>query len=130
MTSPPSRLQSEAGFTLFEMLVSTALIVVVTGSVFSLLNPSYGTFQAQPEVSDMQQRLRVAADTVQKDLVMAGAGTYSGIMVGTLDNYFAPILPHRVGTINADPAGTFRTIQARVRLRVSSRDRTPSRCTL
>ena len=53
----------------------------------------------------MQQRLRVAADTVQKDLMMAGAGTYSGFMVGTLDNYFAPILPHRVGTINADPAG-------------------------
>ena len=80
----------------------------VTASVFSLLNPAHGTFQAQPEVSDMQQRLRVAADTVQKDLVMAGAGIYSGIMVGTLDNYFAPILPHRVGTIAADPAGTFR----------------------
>jgi hypothetical protein len=90
------------------MLISTALIIVITGGIFQLLNPSYGTFQAQPEVSDMQQRLRVAADTVQKDLVMAGAGTYSGFLVGTLDNYFAPILPHRVGTINADPAGTFR----------------------
>ena len=62
MTSP-ARLRSEAGFTLFEMLVSTGLIVLITGSVFSLLNPSYGTFQAQPEVSDMQQRLRVAADS-------------------------------------------------------------------
>ena len=107
-TSTAGRLRSQAGFTLVEMLVSTALIVVVTGSVFSMLNPSYGTFQAQPEVSDMQQRMRVAADAVQKDLVMAGAGTYSGFMVGTLDNYFAPILPHRVGTINADPAGSFR----------------------
>lgn len=108
MTTSPTRLRSEAGFTLFEMLVSTGLIVLITGSVFSLLNPSYGTFQAQPEVSDMQQRLRVAADTVQKDLIMAGAGTYSGFMVGTLDNYFAPILPHRVGTISPDPAGSFR----------------------
>ena len=108
MTSLPSRRRDEAGFTLIEMLISTALIIVVTGTVFSLLNPSYGTFQAQPEVADMQQRMRVAADAVQKDLVMAGAGTYSGFMVGTLDNYFAPILPHRVGTINADPAGTFR----------------------
>lgn len=103
-----TRLRSESGFTLFEMLISTALIVVVTGGVFSMLNPSYGTFQAQPEVSDMQQRMRVAADALQKDLIMAGAGTYSGMMVGTLDNYFAPILPHRVGTINADPAGSFR----------------------
>ncbi len=81
--------------------------MLITGGVFSLLNPSYGTFQAQPEVSDMQQRLRVAADTIQKDLVMAGAGTYSGFMVGTLDNYFAPMLPHKVGTISPDPAGSF-----------------------
>ena len=107
MKTSTGRLGSEAGFTLFEMLVSTALIVLVTGGVFSVLNPSYGTFQAQPEVSDMQQRMRVAADTIQKDLVMAGAGTYSGFMVGTLDNYFAPMLPHRVGTINPDPAGSF-----------------------
>ncbi len=102
-----ARWRSEAGFTLFEMLITTGLIVVITSGVFSLLNPSYGTFQAQPEVSDMQQRMRVAADAVQKDLVMAGAGTYSGAMVGTLDNFFAPILPHKVGTINPDPAGTF-----------------------
>ena len=108
MTISPARLGSEAGFTLFEMLVSTGLIVLITSGVFSLLNPSYGTFQVQPEVSDMQQRLRVAADTVQKDLVMAGAGTYSGPMVGTLDNYFAPILPHEVGTVSPEPAGTFR----------------------
>lgn len=107
MTTAIPRRPDEAGFTLLEMLISTALIVVVTGSVFSLLNPSYGTFQAQPEVSDMQQRLRVAADTVQKDLVMAGAGTYSGFMAGTLDNYFAPILPHKVGTISPDAPGTF-----------------------
>jgi prepilin-type N-terminal cleavage/methylation domain-containing protein len=98
---------SEAGFTLLEMLISTALIVVITGGVFQLLNPSYGTFQAQPEVSDMQQRLRVAADTLQKDFVMAGAGTYSGAMVGSLDNFFAPVLPHKVGTINPDAPGTF-----------------------
>jgi type II secretory pathway pseudopilin PulG len=99
--------RSDAGFTLLEMLISTALIIVITGGIFQLLNPSYGTFQAQPEVSDMQQRLRVAADAVQKDLVMAGAGTYSGFLVGTLDNYLAPILPHKVGTINPDVPGTF-----------------------
>ena len=97
-----------AGFSLIEMLVATAVLLLVTGGVFSLLDPAHGTFQAQPEVSDMQQRLRVAADMVQKDFVMAGAGTYSGSMVGTLDNYFAPVLPHRVGTITPDTPGSFR----------------------
>ena len=97
----------EAGFTMVEMLVSTAIMLIITGSVFSLLNPSYGTFHAQPAVADMQQRLRVASDSIQRDLIMAGAGMYSGSMVGTLDAYFSPLLPHRVGTIAPDPAGTF-----------------------
>ena len=38
----------------------------------------------QPEVSDLQQRLRVGIDTLQKDLVMAGAGTRSSIAVCTV----------------------------------------------
>ena len=95
------------GFTLIEMMVSMAILTVVVAGVFSLLNPARGTFRAQPEVSDMQQRLRVAADSIHKDLVMAGAGMYSGNMIGTLDAYFSPLLPHRVGTIVADPPGTF-----------------------
>ena len=96
------------GFTLIEMMVSMAIMTVVVAGVFSLLNPSQGTYQAQPEVSDMQQRLRVAADSINKDLMMAGAGMYSGNMIGTLDAYFSPLLPHRVGTIVSDPAGSFR----------------------
>jgi type II secretory pathway pseudopilin PulG len=107
MTARISPRRSEAGFTLVEMMVSTAVMMVIVASVFSLLNPSYGTFQAQPEAADMQQRMRVAADAVQKDLVMAGAGMYSGGMVGTLDAFFSPLLPHKVGTISPDLAGTF-----------------------
>ena len=39
MKTSTGRLGSEAGFTLFEMLVSTALIVLVTGGVFSRAQP-------------------------------------------------------------------------------------------
>ena len=46
------------------------------------MNPAQGTFRVQPEVSDLQQRLRVGIDTLQKDLVMAGAGTYNGEAAG------------------------------------------------
>ena len=94
-----ARVGGQSGFSLIEMLVATAILIVVTGSIFSLLNPAQGTYQAQPEVSDMQQRLRVAVDAIQRDLVMAGAGTYSGSAVGTLGNFFAPILPHSTGTL-------------------------------
>ena len=102
MTSPGRRGvrgKADAGFSLLEMMIATAIMVVVMGSVFSLLNPSQGTYRAQPEVSDMQQRLRVAVESMQRDLFMAGGGTYQGAINGALINYFSPILPHSVGTL-------------------------------
>jgi hypothetical protein len=63
----------------------------------------------QPEAADMQQRIRVAAGVLYKDIVMAGAGTTQGANVGPLIQYFAPVLPYRQGTNRDDPAGTFRT---------------------
>jgi hypothetical protein len=89
----------EAGYSLLELLISTSILVVVTGSIFGLLNPAQGTYRAQPEVSDMQQRLRVAVESMQRDLFMAGGGTYQGAINGSLLNYFSPILPHSVGTL-------------------------------
>ena len=44
------------------------------------------------------RRLAIAA------VVLAAVLPY----VPTLDNYFAPVLPHRVGTITPDAPGTFR----------------------
>jgi prepilin-type N-terminal cleavage/methylation domain-containing protein len=101
--------RAEAGFTLIEMLVATAIMVVVTAGIFSIINPAQGTYQAQPMVSDMQQRLRVAVDAIERDLIMAGAGTYSGDAQGALGSFFSPILPHSVGMLvpgdpdNPDP---------------------------
>ncbi|MGE5815865.1 MAG: PilW family protein [Acidobacteriota bacterium] len=103
-----TRWRSDAGYSLMEMLVSTAIMLVVTGAVFSLVNPSQGISRVQPEFSDMQQRARVAADTLFRDLVMAGAGPYQGATTGSLANYFAPILPYRTGRSNPDPPGSFK----------------------
>ena len=52
MTGRLATARSQAGFTLVEMMVSTAVMMVIVAGVFSLLNPTYGTFQAQPEVSE------------------------------------------------------------------------------
>jgi prepilin-type N-terminal cleavage/methylation domain-containing protein len=97
------------GFTLIEMLIAMAVMVTVTGGIFAVFNPSDGTFRAQPEVSDMQQRMRIGVDAIRRDLVMAGAGTYSGSAVGTLVNFFAPVVPRRVGTTGADSPGAVRS---------------------
>ncbi len=101
--------RAEAGFSITEMLIATVIMMAVTGATFSLMNPAHGMFVAQPEVSDMQQRLRIAVDTLQKDLLMAGAGTYSGNnKLGSLGQYVATILPDREGNVSPDPPGTFK----------------------
>ena len=101
--------RAEAGFSIVEMLIATVIMMAVTGATFALMNPAHGMFAAQPEVSDMQQRLRIAVETLQKDLLMAGAGTYSGNnKLGSLGNYVATILPDREGNVSPDPPGTYK----------------------
>jgi len=90
-------LRSESGYSLVELLVSSAVMLTVTGAIFGLMNPAQGTTQAQTEVADMQQRMRVASDAIFKELVMAGAGVYQGAETGSLLNFFAPVLPRRGG---------------------------------
>jgi hypothetical protein len=98
-----SRAKSDAGFTIIEVLIAAAIMMTVTGAIFGMMNPSQGLFQTQPEVSDLQQRLRVGVDTLQKDLIMAGAGTYTGASAGALSFFVAPILPYRAIGDNTDP---------------------------
>ena len=99
-----TRLASEGGFTIIEMLVAAMIMMAVTGAVFQLMNPAQGIFKAQPEVSDEQQRLRVGVETLRGDIVMAGAGSYMGSTAGSLYNYFAPVMPYRSGDVNDDPS--------------------------
>jgi type II secretory pathway pseudopilin PulG len=98
----------EAGFSLVESLLSLVLMLVLTGAVFSLVNPSATASQTQPEAMDMQQRARVASDLLFRDLFMAGAGVYAGPQTGALTNFFAPIIPRIMGK-NGDPYTTVKS---------------------
>jgi prepilin-type N-terminal cleavage/methylation domain-containing protein len=97
-----SGMRHERGYSLVEMLVSMAIMTVVTGAIFQLINPSQSSSQIQPEVQDMQQRMRVGMDSLFKDLVMAGAGPYQGPVTGSLMGFFAPVIPRRTGKISPD----------------------------
>jgi len=94
----------DAGFTLVEMLIAMAVMLIILGGVFQAFNPAQGSYQTQPEVADMQQRLRVGTDRLYNGIVIAGAGIYSGAAVGTLGQFFAPVLPYLVGPLHNDPA--------------------------
>src|SRR5829696_4818026 len=102
-------MRREHGFSLLELTIAMGVMLTVTASIFALMNPAQGSFSAQPEVSDMQQRLRVATDTLYKDLVMSGAGAYQGSMGGSLGNFFATVLPRRIGSTNEDAPDVFKT---------------------
>jgi len=99
---------NDRGFSLVEMLVSVTIMLAVTAGIFAVMNPAHGTFQTQPEVADMQQRLRVGVDTLYKDILMAGAGSYSGTQAGALNNFFAPVLPYKQGANAAIDDGNLR----------------------
>jgi len=81
--------RAAVGFTTLELLVAMALTLVVVGAVLELA--SADAFTTQSEVSDMQQRLRVAAGFVFHDLSAADS-----------------VRPYRSGVAAADPPGTFK----------------------
>lgn len=102
-------MRTARGFSFVELTVAAAVLLIVIGGVLTLSLPSQGLFSAQSEVADMQQRLRVAADVLSKDLLAAGAGGYGTASGGALGYSVAPILPYRTGLRNADPPGTYKS---------------------
>jgi Tfp pilus assembly protein PilW len=97
------------GFSLLEVVIATALTTVLVAGVFALVNPAQGAFATEPEVADMQQRLRVAVDTLRRDLATAGAGADIAGRTGSLMDFLAPLLPFREGAAGEDAIGTMTT---------------------
>jgi hypothetical protein len=100
--------KNQAGFSFIEALIAIALVLAVTAAAFAVMDPARGAFVVLPEASDMQQRLRVSADALYGDLVMAGSGMYSGPASGPIMRFFAPIVPYRTDLNHADASGTFK----------------------
>jgi prepilin-type N-terminal cleavage/methylation domain-containing protein len=97
--------ESTRGFSLVEVLIATLVMVVVLSAVLGTLSRASDVLSTQPDVADVQQRLRVAIATLQRDLINAGAGGYIGRVPHGLAHYVAPVLPYRWG---ADPSNAFR----------------------
>lgn len=91
-----------AGFSLVEALVALVLTLTVTGTAMSLLVPASRVSMTQPEVMDVQQRARVAAETIARDLASAGAGMYAGPRRGVLPAAIPAVLPRRMGAESGD----------------------------
>jgi len=69
-----SRPAAEAGYSLIELLVSSLLVVLVLGSVLSLLDGLRDAHYEQQEAIGAQQTARVALMQLQRDSQLAGVG--------------------------------------------------------
>lgn len=66
--------RGERGFTLIEILISLAIMSIVTIAVYQLYISQYKTWISQDLVTEMQQNGRVAIDTMSRDLILSGYG--------------------------------------------------------
>ena len=96
-------MRAQQGFSLIEIVVAMALTGVVLAAVFTAIDPAHGSFAAEPEVVDMQQRLRVATQTLAEDLVAAGARSGTAASLGLAAARLPAVLPYRVGPLNGSP---------------------------
>jgi len=101
------RSSATSGYGLIEMLIATAIGCVLMGVLLQFAVSAHKSAGVQSELSDLQQRLRVALESMRHDIMLAGAGPSRGPRAGPLANVFAPILPARTGVAGADPELAF-----------------------
>ena len=89
---------------LAELVVAAAVVMVLLGTVFSLVDPARGALGIQPEVAEMQQRLRAAFVRLQADLLLAGSGPHASVDV-SVARLRSPVVPALIGHRHAPAAG-------------------------
>ena len=63
----------DAGFTMVEVLLATAMTMAVVGAILAAVNPAQLMLRAQGDAGELHQRLRAAVDTMGADLRAAPA---------------------------------------------------------
>ena len=68
----PQILHNDKGFTLVELLVATAIFLVLMGAIFSTFRSQQQSYLVQEQVVAMQQNLRAGMLMMEKEIRMAG----------------------------------------------------------
>lgn len=89
---------------LAELVIAAAIVMMLLGSVFSLVDPTRGALAVQPHAADAHQRLRAAFVRLQTDLMLAGSGPHPTLDV-SVARLRAPVVPALVGHRHPPAAG-------------------------
>ena len=84
-TSVKNTLQSQAGFSLLELMVALGVTLVITGAMYGLIASSQGSFRREPALIDRQQQIRIAMTRIEGDALNAGLGL-GGFVQSFADN--------------------------------------------
>lgn len=79
----PMQKNPAAGFSLIELLVAMVITLIIVGSVVGLLTSGQSAFSTQPERTDRQQNLRVAMESIMRDVASGGVGMPNFVQVFT-----------------------------------------------
>jgi hypothetical protein len=90
-----ARLSDDSGYTLVELTVAAALLVMLSALTCSILMDARTVIDVSGERADLHQRARVAAEAVAGPIRDAGAGSVRGIATGPLVRWLPPIWPGR-----------------------------------
>lgn len=93
---------TERGLTLVELLVATALGIVVVGAVATLVAAGYVHGRVQPEANDTQQRLRAGVEAIRLALAGAGAGLVVPTSAREAGSGLPAVLPQRFAVREPD----------------------------
>lgn len=66
--------ETQAGFSLVEMLVAIVVTLIVSGAVYGLIASGQNAFRREPELADRQQNIRIAMALIEQDIQSGGAG--------------------------------------------------------
>lgn len=103
MSQPDVRLGgTQSGHAMIELLLSAAITCMVIGVLLQFAGAAQASVRAQADLADLQQRLRVAVESIRLDLLAAGSGPSRGASRGPLSAVFAPIVPSRTGLLAPD----------------------------
>jgi prepilin-type N-terminal cleavage/methylation domain-containing protein len=84
-------MKRQAGFSLIEVLVATALMVVIVGTTLRALSDAIHANEAVTLMADSQENLRAAMNYMVKDIVEAGEGLpQGGVSVPNAATQFNP----------------------------------------
>lgn len=95
---------TQAGFSLMELMVSMTVMTIITGAVFALIGSSLRFASATYNMTDAEQSLRTGHEMIHRDLTTAGDGLKGintiQVPIGFVQNYLTTTPVADVGSPN------------------------------